>query len=302
MKTLTRKRYTKRDIGEFASASALFAPYAILFLVFIVLPVCVALVLSFTKYSVVQDPIFVGFENFVYMFTEDDVFLTAMGNTFAFALISGIIGYLLSFIVAWVIDNVKGRMFFALMFYAPSITSSVAMSVVWLTFFSPDSLGYINYALMSMGLIENPLLWNQDPSLILPMVTIVSVWMGMGTGFLAFMAGFQNLDKQIREAGEIDGVRNKLEELIHIIFPQMKPMLLFGAVTTVTNSFATYVIPLTMAGSPGPENASLTLVGHIQDYAFVRMDLGYASAVSIFLFAITFAISRILFRVLAERD
>ena len=302
MKKSARVRYTKRDIGEFASASALFAPYAILFIIFTVLPVCMALYLSLTNYSVVQDAVFVGLKNYIYMFTEDDIFLIAVKNTFAFALISGVIGYLLSFIVAWIIDNVKGRMFFALMFYAPSITSGVAMSVVWLTFFSPDSMGYINYALMSMNIIETPMLWNQTPSLILPMVCIVSVWMGMGTGFLAFMAGFQNLDKQIREAGQIDGVHNKFEELIYIIFPQMKPMLLFGGVTTVTSSFAAYVIPLTMAGSPGPENASLTLVGHIQDYAFTRLDLGYASAVAVFLFAITFSISRILFRILADRD
>ena len=212
------------------------------------------------------------------------------------------IGYFLSFVVAWMIDNVKGRMFFALAFYAPSITGSIAMSVIWLTFFSPDSYGWINNALLQLNIIDVPLLWNQNPDLILPMVCIVSVWMSMGTGFLSFLAGFQNLNKEISEAGLIDGVGNKFQELIYIIMPQMKPMMLFGAVNAVTAAFAVYDIPVAMAGSPGPENAALTLVGHINDYMFTRLDNGYASTIAVFLFAITFLISRVLFRVLTDHE
>lgn len=299
---LNRKGFSRRDIRERLSASACFTPFAILFLVFTVLPVVLAIYFSFTTYSVVQPPIWKGIDNYRYLITEDNVFLIALSNTFSFALFSGVIGYIMSFIMAWVIDNMPFRMFFALAFYAPSITSGIAMSVVWLWFFSPDSMGLINNVLIQMGWISSPILWTQTPSLILPMVCIVSVWMGMGNGFLSFLAGFQNLSKEISEAGAIDGVHNKFEELIYIILPQMKPMLLYGAVTSIVGAFSTYEIPLTLAGSPGPENASLTLVGHLNDYAFTRLDLGYGSAVAVILFLITFILSRVMFRVLQEKD
>ncbi len=299
---MNRQKLKKRDVKEYATAIAFFLPFAVIFFIFTILPVISAVLFSFTSYSVVQEPIFVGLKNYRYMFTGDNVFITAVQNTFVFAVITGVLGYIISFFVAWMIDNVKGRMFFALAFYAPSITGGIAMSVIWLTFFSPDAYGWINNALISMGIIDLPLLWNQDPDLILPMICIVSVWMSLGTGFLSFLAGFQNLNKEISEAGQIDGVHNKFEELIYIIVPQMKPMLLFGAITSISNAFAIYDVPLTLAGSPGPENSALTLVGHINDYAFTRLDMGYATAVAVFLFAVTFIISRVFFYILADRD
>lgn len=296
------KASSKRLVREYITAIAFFLPFFALFVTFTILPVAMAIGFSFTTYSVVQAPVWIGVANYQRMFIEDDTFIIALQNTFSFAVISGVIGYFLSFVVAWMIDNVKGRMFFALAFYAPSITGSIAMSVIWLTFFSPDSYGWINNALLQLNIIDVPLLWNQNPDLILPMVCIVSVWMSMGTGFLSFLAGFQNLNKEISEAGLIDGVGNKFQELIYIIMPQMKPMMLFGAVNAVTAAFAVYDIPFAMAGSPGPENAALTLVGHINDYMFTRLDNGYASTIAVFLFAITFLISRILFRVLTDHE
>lgn len=198
--------------------------------------------------------------------------------------------------------HLKGKRFFALAFYAPSITSGIAMGVVWLYFFSPDRYGFINNFLYNLGFIDKPILWTQDPSKILVIVVIVSVWMGMGNGFLAFLAGFQGMDHEVFEAGKIDGIRNKLQELIYLTLPMMKPMLLFGAINTISASFGVYEIPMTLAGSPGYENASLTLVGHLNDYAFTRMDLGYASAIAVVLFAMAFIVGRIVFKVLDSKD
>jgi len=283
-------------------ALAFFAPFAVLFILFTVIPILSAVGFSLTNYSALQQPLFVGIKNFVYMFTQDDVFLTAISNTFTFAVISGAVGYILSFFVAWMINSVKTKTLFALAFYAPSITSGIAMSVVWLYFFSPDQYGLINNTLMQLGLISKPVLWTQDPKMVMFVVVIVAVWMGMGNGFLGFLAGFQNLSNEIFEAGRIDGVNNKFQELVYIVLPQMKPMLLFGAVTAVVNAFSIYDVPLTLVGSPGPENSALTLVGHINDYAFVRYDFGYASAVALFLFVVTFAVGRVLFKVLGSED
>ena len=302
MKTAVGRRMSKRDFTERLEAIGFFLPFAVLFVLFTVAPIVSALYLSLTNYSMLQIPVFVGLRNYLYMFTEDNVFLKAVSNTFAFAVLSGIIGYVLSFVVAWIINNMHFRTAFALAFYAPSITSGVAMSVVWLYFFSSDNYGLINNTLMRLGILHKPFLWTQDPSLILPVVAIVSIWMGMGNGFLGFLAGFQNLSKEILEAGTIDGVGNKFQELVYIVLPQMKPMLLFGAITSVVNAFSIYDVPLTMIGSPGPENAALTLVGHINDYAFTRLDFGYGSAVAVFLFLVTFVIGRVLFRVLGSGD
>ena len=299
---ILKRKYSRYEIKERLIAVAFFLPFFVLFILFTIIPVISALFLSLTNYSVVQSPIFIGLENYQYLFTEDNVFLKAIVNTFSFAVISGVFGHALSFLEAWIISNLKFKTTFALAFYAPSITSGIAMSVVWLYFFSSDSYGIFNNALMQLGLINEPILWTQDPDLILPVVVIVSIWMGMGMGFLGFLAGFQNLSKEIFEAGAIDGIRNKYQELIYLVLPLMKPMLLFGAVTSVVSAFSIYDVPLTLVGSPGPENAGLTLVGHINDYAFTRMDIGYGSAVAVFLFSITFIIGRILFRVLSSKD
>ena len=283
-------------------ASLFFTPFGILFMLFTIIPVVVAVVLSFSTYSVLEDPIWIGFQNFQSIFTQDTLFITALKNTLLFAFFSGPIGYIVSFIVAWVINTLKAKKFFSLMFYAPSITSGLAMGVVWLYFFSPDRYGFINNFLAQNGFISDPILWTQDPAMILFIVVIVSVWMGMGNGFLAFLAGFQSMPTEVYEAAKIDGIRNKFQELVYITLPMMKPMLLFGAINTVAGSLGVYEIPMTLAGSPGPANAALTLVGHLNDYAFVRMDLGYGSAIAVVLFGITFILGRIIFTVLGSKD
>ena len=283
-------------------AIAFFAPFAILFLMFTIAPVVIAIILSMTDYSVLQPPLLVWFENYVYMFTQDEFFITAIQNTITFALFSGPLGYIVSFLVAWILNSVRGRNVFALLFYAPSITSGIAMSVIWLYFFSPDRYGFINDMLINMGWISDPILWTRDPHNILFIVIVVSVWMGMGNGFLAFLAGFQNLSKEVFEAASIDGVKNKFQELIYILLPLMKPMLLFGAINTIAASFAVYEIPLTLAGYPGPQNSAMTLVGYMNDYAFTRLNIGYASAVAVVLFAITFIFGRIVMKVLSSKD
>lgn len=283
-------------------ASLFFTPFGILFLLFTILPVVVAIVLSTTTYSVLEPPIFKGFENYQYMFTLDNRFVKALTNTLTFAFFSGPLGYIASFLFAWIINTLSAKKLFSLLFYAPSITSGITMSVIWLYFFSPDRYGLINDVLLRYGFIETPILWTQDPSKIVFIVVVVTVWMGLGNGFLAFLAGFQNMPNEVFEAGKIDGVKNKFQELIYLTVPMMKPMLLFGAINTIAGSFGVFEIPVTLAGSPGPENAALTLVGHLNDYAFVRMDMGYGSAIAVVLFALAFGVGRIVFKVLDSKD
>ena len=292
------RRFWKR----YGVAYAFMAPFLILFCVFLIVPVLVAAGISLTNFNMLQVPRWLGLNNFKFLFMDDDVFLVALKNTFVFACITGPIGYVMSFLVAWVINQLKLRNAFALAFYAPSITSAVAMSVVWLYFFSGDRYGLFNNVLINIGIIAEPVLWNKDPKTILPVIIVVSVWMSMGTGFLVFLAGLQNVPKQLYEAGDIDGIPNKLQQLWYITLPMVKPQLLFGAINSIVTSFAVFDVSVSIAGMPSPNYAGHTIVAHLYDYAFIRFQMGYASGVAVLLFALTFFLGRLSFRLLASRD
>ena len=292
----------KRFFRKYGVAYLELLPFTVLFLIFTVLPVGIAVVLSFTNYNMFQMIDFVGINNYKGLFLGDEIFMKALGNTLLFAVIVGPAGYFLSFFAAWVLNMMKFRNGFALMFYAPSIISGVAMSVVWSYIFSPDSYGLLNNALLSIGIIDDPVLWTQDPNYILPVIILVSVWMSMGTGFLVFLAGLQNVNKEYYEAAAIDGISNKYQELKYITLPSMKPQLLFAAINAVTGAFGVYEVSVTLAGFPSPNYAGHTIVTHLYDYAFVRFQMGYACAVATVLFIMTFFIGRVVMNALTEKE
>ncbi len=279
------------------------APFVILFTIFIVAPVLVAIGTSFTNYNMLQTPSFVGLNNYKLLFLDDEIFLIALQNTLMFACVTGPTGYLLSFFAAWVINQLKARNAFALAFYAPSICSGTAMSVVWLYFFSSDRLGLINNILINvLGVIDEPILWTTDPNYIMKVVIFVSLWMSMGTGFLVFLAGLQNISSEYYEAGAIDGVKNKVQELFLLTLPMMKPQLLFGAINAIVGAFGVFDIAVSIAGMPSPNYAAHTIVAHLYDYAFIRFQMGYSSAIAVVLFIITFVLGRIVMRLLSSKD
>ena len=277
-------------------------PFLLLFITFVLIPVIIAIALSMTNYDMMQAPTFAGFENFRILFLDDDIFLIALKNTFIFSIIAGPIGFLMSFFMAWLINQIKYKTVFALAFYAPSITSSIAMSVIWMYFFSNDSYGLINNTLLKIGIINEPILWLSDSSTLLFVVIFISIWMSMGTGFLTFLAGLQNLSPEMLEAGMIDGIRTRWQELFYITIPQLKPQFLFGAINATVSAFAVFDIAIAVGGLPSPNYAAHTIVAHMYDYAFIRMEMGYASAVSVVLFGITFIIGKILTTVLSSKQ
>lgn len=281
---------------------AFLAPFLLLFFTFVVLPVFAAAGTSLTNFNMIQSPKWLGLSNYKFLFMDDDVFLIALKNTFVFAFITGPIGYMMSFLVAWVIDQLKVKRVFALAFYAPSITSAIAMSIVWLYFFASDRYGLINNFLINLGVIAEPVLWNRDPNTIMPVIMIVSVWMSMGTGFLVFLAGLQGVPNELYEAGELDGIKNKFQELWYITLPMVKPQLLFGAIHSIVLSFSVFEIAVGVAGLPSPNYAGHTIVSHLFDYAFIRFQMGYASGVAVVLFLLTFILGRVSFRLLGSRD
>lgn len=275
-------------------------PFTILFFIFTVLPVFLSFGISFTNYNMLQKPQWLGLTNYKLLFMDDDIFLIALKNTLIFACVTGPLGYIMSFVAAWVINQLKLRNIFALAFYAPSITSGVAMSVVWLYFFSNDRYGFFNNILINLGIIQQPILWTLNQKTILPVIIFISVWMSVGTGFLVFLAGLQNINKELYEAGMIDGVKNKFQQLWYITLPLLKPQLLFGAINSIVGSFGVFDIAVSVAGMPSPNYAGHTIVTHLYDYAFIRFQMGYASAISTILFILTFALGRGVMKLLSS--
>jgi multiple sugar transport system permease protein len=278
------------------------APFMALFVVFVVAPVLTAVYLSFTYFNVLEPPHWIGWSNYKLLFLEDDVFLIAIANTISFAIITGPVGFFLSFFFAWLINPLKLKTVLALCFYAPSIASGVAMSVVWKIVFSGDRYGYLNNWLLGLGAIDEPYQWLAEQASIMPIIMFVALWMGMGTGFLVFLAGLQTVSPELYEAGKMDGISNPFQEVFYITLPVMKPQLLFGSIMAVVAGFSVFSIATSLAGLPSPLYAGHTIVAHLYDYAFIRFEMGYASTVAVILFLWTFGLGRILFRIFSSKD
>ncbi|AIQ16032.1 ABC transporter permease [Paenibacillus sp. FSL H7-0357] len=264
----------------------LMAPYMILFAVFTVLPVLVSIVLSFTYFNMLEFPKFIGWQNYTRLFLEDDVFLIALKNTLLFAVITGPISYIACFVFAWIINELspKLRAVMTLVFYAPSISGNVYF--IWLMIFSGDRYGIMNGLLLKFGFILEPIQWLKTEGYIMPIIILVQLWLSLGTGFLTFIAGLQTVDGTLYEAGAVDGIKNRWQELWYITLPSMRPQLMFGAVIQITTAFAVADVSIALAGFPSVNYAAETIVTHLIDFGTTRFEMGYASAIATVLFLI----------------
>jgi multiple sugar transport system permease protein len=285
----SKKALRKMKIDEIKKHKHLYimmAPYALLFFTFTVIPVFMSLGISFTYFNLLEPPRFIGLENYMKLLLSDDEFIIAIKNTLILAVITGPVSYLMAFVFAWLINELKPKMraFMTLIFYAPSISGNAYL--MWLIIFSGDVHGYANSFLIRFGFIDNPVLWLKDPDYILLVIIIVQLWLSLGVSFLSFIAGLQGVDKTLFEAGAIDGIRNRWQELWYITLPSMKPQLLFGAVMQITTSLAIAEVSMQLVGFPSVQYAGHTIVTHLIDYGSTRFDLGYASAIATVLFLI----------------
>lgn len=276
------------------------APFLILFIYFTVIPILSSIALSFTYFDMIHLPKFVGLMNFTRMFLEDDLFIKALSNTVVFAVITGPIGYIMCFAFAWLINDLtpKLRAFMTFLFYAPTISGSLYQ--IWMFLFSGDSYGFVNGNLMRLGILNDPVQWLSDPRYILTIIMIVQIWLSLGASFLSFIAGLQNVDKAMYEAGAIDGIRNRWQELFLITLPSMGPQLQFGAVIQIGSSLSVGMVAINLAGYPSTDNAAETIITHILDIGLLRYEMGYASAISVFLFFLILFTHYILKKVLRK--
>ena len=296
----------KKWFQKEGSAYAFLSVYALMFFVFIVVPVLVAFFLSFTFFDTIQKPSFIGLKNYVVLVTQDEIFMKyVLPNTIKFAVIVGPGGYLLSFFLAWMLAQLPkvSRTILALILYSPSMTSGVAMTVVWLTIFSGDQNGYINSLLMGFNIIQEPIQWLQSPQYLMTIMIVVTLWSSMGVGFLAMLAGILEINPEIYEAGSLDGISNGFQEIVYITIPSMKPQMLFGAVMSIVGTFQAGAIGVTLSGgNPTPQYAGQLIVNHIEDFGFLRYEMGYAAAASVVLLLMVLLFTRFANKLFASED
>lgn len=262
----------------------MFAPFLIFFIVFTIAPIISSVLLSLTSYDLISSPKFIGIENYRRLIVNDTAFAVTVKNTLVFAVVAGPLGFLLSFVLAWAVNEFtpKVRAFMSLMFYAPSLVGNAYF--IWQVAFSGDSYGYINSFLLSFGIITEPIVWLKNEAYLMPIIIIVQLWQSMGISFLGNISGLQNISRDLYEAGSIDGIRNRWQELRYITLPSMSHMLLFSAVMQIQSSFAVSTIAIALAGYPSKANAVDTIVSLMSDVATVRYEFGYASAIAVVLF------------------
>ena len=288
------------------ASGIMLAPYIFFFTSFILIPVIVSVGLSFTYFNTVQTPEFVGLKNYIYLLTNDSVFMQkVLPNTLIYAIFVGAGGYVLGFFMAWSLAQLTKvpRTILAIVLYSPSLTGGVLLSTVWTVIFNGDTNGYLNSILMRLNWIQQPILWLQSEDYLLPIMILVSLWSSLGIGFLAMLAGILNVNEEIYEAARIDGVRNRFQEIVYITIPSVKPQMLFGAVMAIVGTFTSSGVGTALSGSnPTPGYAGQLIVNHMEDFAFIRYEMGYASAIAVVLLIMIKLCSNVVNRLLAERD
>lgn len=287
-------RYTMREMKKNSSAYVLALPYFLLFLFFTAIPVLISLPVGFTNFNMAQFPKWTGLSNFYTLFLADDVFLIAIQNTLVFAIITVPLSYVMCFLLAWLINEMPGplKTVFTYVFYAPTLAGNIYAT--WQLIFSGDAQGPLNSVLMNLGIIKGPQQWLTDSRYILMCVIIVQMWMSLGAGFLAIRAGLQGIDKAGYEAGAIEGIKNRFQELMYITVPAMGPQLLFAAVMQITASFTAGDIGRFLTAFPSTDYAAHTLMTHAFDYGSIRFEMGYACAVCFFLFVVMLFVNNVI--------
>lgn len=272
------------DMVKSRTSYLFLAPFFLIFLTFTIIPVIMSIGYSFTYFNILEDPQWVGWDNYVKLFLNDDIFVTSVKNTLIFAVITGPVGYLASFVMAWLINEQRRflRVLLTVMLYAPALSGQAY--VIWNVVFSGDIYGYANGFLMNYGLINEPIQWLTDTKYMMGVCIFVVLWLSLGTNFLIFVAGLQTVPVSYYEAALIDGIKNRWQELWYITLPQMKPQLMIGAVMTITSSFAVHDQLVPLVGFPSTDYAAHTVVSHLVDYGTIRFDMGYASAIATVLF------------------
>lgn len=279
-------RYTLREMKRSRGLYLLMAPFFILFTIFTFVPVVLSLPMGFTNFNMVQFPQWVGLDNFYALFLEDEVFLKAIQNTLVFAIVTGPISYILCFLLAWLINEMPGvlKTVFTFIFYAPTLAGNIYTT--WQLIFSGDTYGIANAYLINLGILNGARQWLTDANYIFGVVIVVQLWMSLGAGFLSLRAGLQGIPRDRYEAAAVEGVKNRMQELLMVTVPAMGPQMLFAAVMQIVSSFTAGDVGRFLTAFPSTDYAAHTIMTHAFDYGSIRYEMGYASAICFVLFAV----------------
>ncbi len=279
-------RYTLREMKRSRGLYLLMAPFFVLFTIFTFVPVVMSLPMGFTNFNMVQLPQWVGLDNFYVLFLEDEVFLKAIQNTLIFAVVTGPISYILCFLLAWLINEMPGvlKTVFTFIFYAPTLAGNIYTT--WQLIFSGDTYGIANAYLIKLGILNGARQWLTDANYIFGVVIVVQLWMSLGAGFLSLRAGLQGIPRDRYEAAAVEGVKNRMQELLMVTVPAMGPQMLFAAVMQIVSSFTAGDVGRTLTAFPSTDYAAHTIMTHAYDYGSIRFEMGYASAICFVLFGV----------------
>lgn len=300
VKKSTKKLFTSKT-KEKIDGWLFVAPFVISVLVFLIGPIIVALILSFKEYSLLDQTTMlgaknVGFANYIKV-VKDPVFRRALLNTSLYALGAVPLQLIISLLLALVVDaKIKGKAFFRVAYYIPTLTSTVAVSIIFLYIFKVD--GVLNKFLSIFGVTGRT--WFSDPKFALVCVILMAVWSSVGTYMIIFLSGLQQIPQTMYEAAEIDGA-NKFQRFFKITLPLIKPTFFFNLVISIIGTLQmfdqAYIIS---GGSGGPLNSTMTVVLYLYNKGFKEFQMGYASAIAFVLFAIILTLTLIQKRIFRE--
>ena len=291
-----RKRSVWREVRKQWSAYLFLAPTLLLFAVFTIIAVAYAFWLSFHQWNILepQKP-YVGLANYARLL-QDDGFGLAIVNTLFYTAASVPLTMGIGLLIALLLNTkIRARGFLRTLFYLPVVTPLVIAAIVWKWVYNGD-YGLLNYYLLQLGLISEPLRWLSDPNLAMPAVVITTVWKGVGFAMVVYLAGLQAIPEDFYDAAKIDGA-DGFRRLKDITIPLLTPTTLFLAVISVLGALQVFTEIYIMT-SGGPLRRTTTIVYHIYQTAFKNFDMGYAAAMAFGLFAMMFAFTLVQFRVM----
>jgi len=267
----------------------------LLFFVFQLVPLFASFFLSFTEYDVVHPPKFVGLDNYKTILFDDPLFWKSIGNTVIYVVGVVPLGVCISLILAVAIDQkIKFKNLFKSIFFLPTITAIIAVSVIWKWLYAGEKYGLFNYAIMKFG--GQPVDWLASPAWTLPSIMVMSIWAGLGYNMILFLAGLQTIPHTMYEAAEIDGA-GFWRKFFHVTLPLLKPTIVFASMMSFIFSFQVFEQVYIMTGDQGSIggvlNSGLTIVAYLYDQGFQKFHMGYASALAYMVALCVFVITMI---------
>jgi multiple sugar transport system permease protein len=284
----TRSRLSQRHLLEYLVAFAFISPWIFGFLLFSGGPIVASFVLSFFRWKIISPPVFTGLDNFVRLFTTDQLFRTSLGVTAEYVLIlvpaSQVIALLLAILLN---QKIRGLGFWRSIFYLPAVVSGVAGAVIWMWMYNRD-LGVINNLLAFIG-AQGPN-WLFDKNTALGALIIKSLW-NVGVPMVVYLAALQAMPQTLYEAADLDGA-GEWTKFIHITLPLLTPVIFFNFVIGFIGAVQTFAEPFVMTQG-GPENSTQLLGLYLYNTAFGYLQMGYAAAIAWIMFLIIFVLTLI---------